>query len=268
MIRVGRGHAHHLDRDLERVGAQLCQHGVRPLADIHRAGAENDGAVFLQPHDGAGAQKAADLPGDRHAQRFSGIPASGVACPFDAVTQPVRPDGRAGEPAFAGPQDVSQPHLCRVEAAEIGQLIDLAFTGESHLNIAKPAIGAKAHAVGVDQPPVAADMRDAVGPRRHQQRVAQHARAVVAICAAFQQHLDLAGDQHAIRRRAGLHPYLERMARADGFKILFSGQDQLYRAAGFQRQRDGDRLNMRLHLIAEPGADGGRHRPDAGLRDA
>ena len=41
-------------------------------------------------------------------------------------------------------------------------------------------------------------MRDAVGAAAHQQRIAEHARAVVAEGAAIEQHLDLARDQRAV----------------------------------------------------------------------
>ena len=118
-----------------------------------------------------------------------------------------------------------------------GDLVDLRLAGEGDLRHAEAAEGAEAHLVGVGEAAVGMHVGDAVGAAVHQQRVAEHARAVVAVGAAVEQHLDLARDQRAVAARAGLHADREGMARAHHLEILLARQDQLHRALGLQRQQ-------------------------------
>ena len=100
-----------------------------------------------------------------------------------------------------------------------------------HLRHAEAAEGAEAQLVGVGDPAVRMHVRDAVRAAAHQQRVAEHAGAVVAIGAAVEQQLDLARDQGAVAPGAGLHADRERMARAHDLEVLLARQDQLDRRA-------------------------------------
>ena len=79
-----------------------------------------------------------------------------------------------------------------------GELVELRLGGEGDLRHAEAAEGAEAQLVGVGDPAVGAHVRDAIRAALHQQRVAEHARAVVAVGAAVEQHLDLARHERAV----------------------------------------------------------------------
>ena len=111
----------------------------------------------------------------------------------DAVREAVRtrPADRRTTPRRD--EDVLEAQLERIHVELRGDLVDLGLAGEGDLRIAEAAEGARTQLVGVDDLAVAARVRNAVGPARHQERVAEHARAVVAIGAAVEVKLAARG---------------------------------------------------------------------------
>ena len=217
------------------------------------------------------AERAPALAAARRA-RFA-APARDGAHFLQAFGHAVRFDRLPAEPAVALALEILQAEFDRIETERVGDLVDLRLAGERDLRNAEAAERAEAQLVGVGEAAVTMNMRDAVRAAAHQQRIAEHARTVVAEGAAIEQDLDLARDQRAVALDAGLHADLERMARANHFEILFARQDQLDRPFRLHRQQDDDRLNMRLHLVAEAGADlrrqaaQSRHRQPKRFRD-
>ena len=131
------------------------------------------------------------------------------ARPFEPIGWPPN-QGRRRARACSG--DAARSDRCRAAPAISSSCV---LGGEGHLRHAEAAERAEAQLVGVGDAAMArerAGMR--YGPQLHQQRVAEHARAVVAVGAAVEQHLDLARDQRAVALGAGLDADRERMARA------------------------------------------------------
>ena len=147
--------------------------------------------------------------------------------------QSVRPIGRdrlAAEPGVALAQGVLEPDLQRIEAEPVGDVVDLALAGERCLRIAEAAEGGETELVGVGHAAMAAAIRNPIGSSRHQQRVAEHARAVVGEGAAVHQQLDLAGDECPVALDAGANADLRRVPRPHHLEILFARQDAASRA--------------------------------------
>ena len=118
----------------------------------------------------------------------------------------------------------------------------------------KPRKRARAQLVGVDRARFDRDVLDAVGPAAEQRRDPGHARAVVGIGAGVEDDPDLAREQRAVGRRAGLHPHLAGVAGADHLEILLAAQRHLDRPAGGAGERGGGGLHGLLHLAAEGAA--------------
>ena len=134
---------------------------------------------------GAGRDaEGAPLAG-RRCKRPALLPARRRARLVDTFGQPVGRDLAAAEPAVAGLDHVLRAQIEGVHAQPAGDLVDLALGGKGDLGIAEAAERAEAHAVGVDQLARAAAVRDAIWPAAHEQAVAEHAGAVVAIGAAI-----------------------------------------------------------------------------------
>ncbi len=156
----------------------------------------------------------------------------------------------------------------RIDAELRGELVELRLRGEGHLRHAEAAEGAEAQLVGVGDAAVGAHVRDAVRAALHQQGVAEHAGAVVAVGAAVEQQLDLARDERAVAPGAGLDADRERMARPHRLEVFLAREDQAHRAPRLHRQQHDDRLDVRLHLVAEAGADARRQAAQPGHRQA
>ena len=152
------------------------------------------------------------------------------ASPFDAIGWPPN----QGSP---GSEHVLAPQGDRVHGQACRDLVELALRGEGHLRHAEAAEGTEAQLVRVRHAPVRRARAGSGTVRAHQQRVAQHARAVVAVGAAIEQQLHLARDQRAVGLGARLDADGERMARAHGLEVFLAAQDQLDGALGLDRQQ-------------------------------
>src|SRR5580704_4038337 len=141
---------------------------------------------------------------------------------LQAFGDAVRFDLLPAEPAVAVTLDILQTEFDRIETERIGNLVHLGLAGERDLRHAKAPERAESHFVGVREAAVTMNVRDPVRTATHQERIAEHARTVVAEGAAIEQHLDFARDQRAVTFDPGLHANLERMARANHFEILFA----------------------------------------------
>ena len=151
----------------------MAQHRVRTLADIDRAGIEQNRSVLEQADDGAGGKKPADMGAARNSKgatifsRFRqtalAIPSGSLAHLIQAVGQSVGGNRLAAKPTIALALEISQSKLDRIEAERIGDLVDLGLAGECHLRNAEAAERAEAYLVGVGKPAVTIGMRDAVG---------------------------------------------------------------------------------------------------------
>ena len=185
------------------------------------------------------ADKATPRPRRRRwpaARRATGA-ASGVFQPDSRSTMSrhsARPFERIAWPpnhGSPGDEHVAPAQRERVDAELRGELVELRFGGEGHLRHAEAAEGAEAQLVGVGDAAVRAHVRDAVGAALHQQGVAEDAGAVVAVGAAVEQQLDLAGDERAVAPGAGLDADGERMARPHRLEVFLAREDQLARCA-------------------------------------
>ena len=127
-----------------------------------------------------------------------------------------------------GCNDVLEAQVDGVHAQMFCDLVNLCFTGEVDLGIAKATERSKAHLVGVDEPPNAANIGNVVGAARHEQGVAQHAGAIVPIGSAVEQNFDIAGNQRSVIPDAGLAANTHGVARAHTFEVLFAREDQLH----------------------------------------
>ena len=268
-IGVRTGDRDALERHLERLGADLRQHGVRTLPDVDGAGVEQHRAVLEHAHDRPGRQQAADVRGQRDTEAAAASGLRGAArvrgtCRGDArfalddvqaFGQTVRAHLLAAEPRVARAHHVLAPECQRIHSQLSGDGVELLFGGERDLRNSEATHGSEAHLVGVGHLTVSVHVGDAVGAAIHEQRVAEHSGAVVAVRAAVEQQLGLARHQGAVVANPGLHPDPERMARAHRLEIFLPAQDELHRPSRLHRKQHHQRLDVRFHLVAEAGAD-------------
>jgi hypothetical protein len=168
----------------------------------------------------------------------------------------------------SGSDLVATAQIDAVDAELARELVELRLGSERDLGHAEAAKRAEAQFVGVGDAAAGANVGNAVRAALHQQRIAEDARAVVAVGAAVEQDLDLARDERAVAASAGPDADRERMARPHRLEILLTRQDHSHRPARLHRQQHHRRLDVRLHLVAEAGADARRQAAQLGHRQA
>ena len=112
------------------------------------------------------------------------LPAAALLHGVQALRQAIRKNRLPAQPAVAVTLHVQAADGKGVHTQLARNRIDLLFGGKRHLRHAKATKRAKAHFVGIGHAAMGMHMGDVVGAAVHQQGVAQHAGAVVAVGAA------------------------------------------------------------------------------------
>ena len=161
------------------------------------------------------------------------VPSRGCPDPLQALGKPGLVHRDADHPFLAGPDRVLEPDIDRVHAELVRDLVDLGFSGDGDLR-GRRSRGTRPTAACWCRPGAtrwrrsrcdrargrtAPRSRPRRGCRRHRRRPSSH-------------DPDLAREQRAVGRRAGLHPHLARVAGADHFEVLLAGKRHLDRPAG------------------------------------
>ena len=265
--RIGAVDADEVAREAQLLGGDLRHHGARALAHLRRPDVDVRRAVRAQAHRRArdrvrarGEQPHADaaadpgtarlIPTDRGGSRLNISDEIGV----QRLPGAVRADGLAREDEAAAAQ------LERVDPGAARDLVQLGLADPLQVRRAERAVGPRRGRVAVHAVALHVDGIEAIGPGSGVGAGRDDARAVVGVGAGVHLEAHLAREQRAVGRRARAHPRAHAVA-ARGDHRLLDAVDDPHRPPRLARQRDGQRLHLRVGLRSEAAAEVGDDDP-------
>ena len=211
--------------------------------------------------------------GGEEADRDSPRPCSGLRSPFQPTasatfsTSPTRSASSGlppGAKLLARRAEVLAAHVERVETGAARELVHLQLADPLEVGRAEGAVRAGGRGVRVHAGSVDAIRLPAVRARRGVAGGRGHPRAVVRVRARVEPAVDLPSQQPPLGAHRRSHPALHSVAARRHHRLRDAVLDP-HRPAGLPRERDGDRLHLRVRLRAEAAAQ--VRDDDADVRD-
>ena len=260
------------DREAERVGEDLGDHGVRALADVDGALVQHDGAVGADAdadRRGVGQRGvAAAVPAARDADAVAERARGGVGRRgggerlrpgrlerLEAVGDADALEDLAGGGGVAVAERVHQAEGEAVDAGGVGEAVEEGLLGDRRLRHAEAAEGAGDRTVGVDGARPGDDVRDAVGAGGVDGHAVRHRRAPARVGAGVEDAVEVEGGQPAVGVAAEAGGDRGRVALGGGRHRLAAGEGHARRAAGREGGEAEQRLDAEVELGAEAAAD-------------
>ena len=206
-----------------------------------------------------GEQADADTAADPGAARLVPTDRGGGRLNIADEVRVQRLAGAVRANGLARRDEAAPAQLKRVDPGAAGDLVELGLADPLQVGGAERAVGPRRGRVAVHAVALHADGIEAVGPGGGVGAGGDDARAVVGVGAGVHLEAHLAREQRAVGRRARAHPRAHAVA-ARGDHRLLDAVDDPHRPARLARQRDGQRLHLRVGLRSEAAAEVGRRR--------
>ena len=266
-VRAAHGHLLGIDADL--LGGDLRECRPRSLSHLGRADEDDDATVGLEAADRArhrvrarGEQADRDAAADIRVLLLAPADAGGHL--LDVADEVGVERLSTGAHLLAGGEQVLAAQVERVEPGAPGHLVDLRLADPLQVRRAEGAVRACRGEVRVDARGVHPVRGPAVGAWSGVARGRDDARAVVRVGTGVEQALDVAREEAAVRCRRGAHPAGHVVAARRDHRLGDAVLDP-HRPPGLPRERDRERLHLRVRLRSEAAAQV-RHL-DAHVRD-